>query len=528
MTMTKAVAFGASRVLSSVPTRRGDKTARALAAPAVGVVLLLAIWQAVGVFDILGASVPPPTEVLAQLVQRGDLLLRSVGATALRALVGGAVGLALGIALAVLASFFPRAESTLLRVAVLVNALPVIALGPILMTTPARPVIPEVFAALAVLFSTLLAAGDGLRSSAPSSIDVFSVYRASRWTRFLRLQLPSALPMLADALRLGIPAAILGTLLGEWFGIDRGLGVVMVSAMRNVQYGLLWSAALVAAALSLLLYGVASLLERVATRRFGRGSSRPTEVRALSRRAEILTAVGIVVVLLVAWQLWVSVGRVSPLVAPQPTGVLQALVENAGPYLLAALTTFGFAAGGVLAGALIGLVLAVIVSTVPILRAMLSPVLVVIPTIPIVVFIPILGSLLGFGTTTVFASCVLMAFFPIFVLALSGLATRPPGSADLFSVHGASRWQVLTRLALPAALPSLLLAVRLSAASAFLVALSAEWLLGQGGLGRLFSEQRVVLDTSGSWAVVLLAIVLSILTYLGAGALERAVVRRWL
>lgn len=505
---------------------------RTVRKPAVGTALAilgaLVLWQVIGEAGLFGGSIPSFTAVVSTIALKAPLLWKSLGATASRALLGGIIGVSIGLAFGVLATLFPKAESLILRGAIVVNAVPVVALGPILMTLPgARPAIPVVFAALAALFSTIITVSDGFRSSSPTSLDVFRVFGAGRWNRFFRLKLPTAVPLFVDAIRLAIPAAVLGALLGEWFGVDSGLGVIMISSMRNIQYDLLWSAAVVAVFFSMVLYGAATLVDARVSRSFGRAAARPSAVLPISLRTTFAVTAIIVLGLVVAWQYWITSNHIPRLVAPAPLNVVAALTADPGVYLGAAVLTTSIAIGGLIAGAIVGLVLAVILWLAPALSAAVAPLAVLLPTVPIVIFIPILGSILGYGVATVFAACVIMAFFPVYVLAASGLTTRPAGSDDIFAVYGASRLTVLVRLALPAAVPSVMLALRLSAANCFLIALSAEWLLGQGGLGRVFSQKTVILDTGGSWAAVLLSIVLALVAYGVAVVLERVVGRRW-
>jgi ABC-type nitrate/sulfonate/bicarbonate transport system permease component len=499
--------------------------------PVVGTLLLVAGWQVLGVRHLLGASFPPLSDVLAELHRSSPVITRAADATFARAAVGGLVGLAVGALLATLALWVPRAEAAVVRLAVLVNAVPVIALGPLLTSTAARPLIPEIFAALAVFFSTLLTLADGYRAVARPSADVFATFGASRLVRLYRLQLPSALPMAADAARLAVPAAVLGAILGEWFGAERGLGVLMVAAMRNLRYPLLWAAALVAVLVSVLGYAVLSAAERWATNRFGRADERaealppaPAGGRRPRLPAGLLGAAGLVL----GWQVWVWWGNVPAIVAPRPLGVLRALSDHPGQYLSASLHTAGSAVGGLVLGALLGGVLAVAVSLSPWLTGLTSPVVLAVPTIPIVIIVPIVAGWLGYGPGTVLLVCVLMAFFPVFALAVSGLRSRPAGSDALFAVYGAGRLRVLLRLALPAAVPSLLVAMRLSAATTFLGALSAEWLMAQDGLGHQFSANRVLLKTDAAWASVLCAVLLSVATYQLAEWAERWARNRWL
>jgi sulfonate transport system permease protein len=510
---------------AAAPGRRGLPRVPVL--PVVGCLSLLGLWELIGRTGTLGGSIPVIGDVVDEFTGRADILERAAGATALRALDGGLVGLAVGVVLAMLTAWFPRSDGPVLRTAVLVNAIPVVALGPVLMSMSVRPRIPEIFAALSVVFATTVTVSAGFRSSSPASDDVFRAYGASRSQRFLRLQIPAALPYLSDALRLAVPAAILGSVLGEWFGADLGLGVVMVSAMRNVQYSLLWAAALLAVAVSVVGYAAGTLLERAAAARFGRPTQTPDAVGAHGRLVNGAIAVAVPVGLVALWQLWISGAAVPAIVAPSPGGVLEALRADPAEYLRAAGLTLASSLGGLVTGAVLGVGLAVTVSLAPWLRSFLSPVALLIPTVPIVVFIPILGSVFGYGMQTVLASCVLMAFFPVYVIMLSGLGARPPGSDDLFSVYGAGRTQRLLRLSLPASLPAFLLAIRLAAANCVLIAISAEWLMGRGGLGRVFSEKRVVLDTGGAWAAVLVSVVLSVLAYRAAVTLERRLGARW-
>lgn len=506
-------------------TSRVRQTHRIL--PVVGVVVVLLLWQILGAAGLLGRSIPSPVDVVDAVSLKGDILWRSALATGQRALVGGAIGFAIGVVLAAATAWFPRSTTSVIRSAVLVNAIPIVAVGPVLMSLPARPYIPEIFAALSVLFSTTLATSDGFRSVSRSSADAFRVFGAARGQRFIRLEVPSALPMIADAARLAVPAAILGAILGEWFGADRGLGVIMISSMRNVQGGLLWAATIIAVAISAAAYALASLLERRVSQIFGRTTESLSVTPSLSRAGALLAAVAVPLILVVAWQLWILLAAVPLLVAPPPLGVLEALVSDVGELAGAAALTTVSAIGGLLIGALLGLGLAILITLVPWISAILSPLALLIPTVPIVVFIPILGAILGYGMPTVLAACVLMAFFPIYVLALSGLRARPAGSDDLFTIYAAGRGARLMRLALPSAVPSLMVAIRLAAANSFLIAISAEWLMGQGGLGRVFSERRVVLDTSGSWAAVLVAIALSVIAYGAVLWLEKTLTARW-
>ena len=505
---------------------------RRAALSAAGLAGFCGLWQLIGARHLLGSSFPTLTSIVSEVVRDRAVLTRAVVATTGRAARGYLFGVVIATLCATLFVWLPRIEVGVHRFAVIINAFPIIALGPLFESTKLRPATSAIFAGLAVYFTTLVTVADGYRSTPATSHDVFSTYGASRWNRFTRLQLPCALPALADALKIAAPAAVLGAILGEWYGADRGLGILMISGMQNFRITLLWAAALLAIAISALSFFVLGAAERAASRRFARIVERDTgagaRVGALDRRRGI--PVGIIgsVVLVLAWGTWIATSHVPQIVAPSPAGVAARLIQHPGSYLGAAGHTLESAVGGLFIGMTIGVALAVVVSTSDILSGLIAPLSLIIPSVPIVVIIPVVARLIGYSAKTVLITAVLMAFFPVFVLVASGLRARPPGSDDVFATYGAARWRRLWHLALPSALPNLLISLRISAATCFLGALSAEWLIGQNGLGHLFSQNRVLLETQAAWGAIVVAIALSVVTYRLAEKVGTVVEERWL
>ena len=113
-----------------------------------------------------------------------------------------------------------------------------------------------------------VAATVGLNAAPAAQRDVLRVLGASRWTTFRRLQLPAALPAIADGLRLSAPVSVVGAIVGEWFAAERGLGPLLVNAMQNYQIDLLWSAALIGALGSATAYLILSGVRAAAARRY--------------------------------------------------------------------------------------------------------------------------------------------------------------------------------------------------------------------------------------------------------------------
>jgi ABC-type nitrate/sulfonate/bicarbonate transport system permease component len=235
-----------------------------------GFLMLLAVWQLAGRSGIAGKTLPAFTDVLAvyAVSWRRALLLRAASATAFSAGVGFALGAVLGCGTAILARILPALGPGLDRLAVVVNALPAIALGPILVVTAGRTETPILLAAIPVYFLLYVAASSGLTSASLSLQQFFAASGAGRWKRLLYLDSIAALPAVLSGLKLAVATAMIGAVVGEWFGAPTGLGIVILNTMQNFQIPLMWAAVLVAACISLSGYALIGVAERAVRRRF--------------------------------------------------------------------------------------------------------------------------------------------------------------------------------------------------------------------------------------------------------------------
>jgi ABC-type nitrate/sulfonate/bicarbonate transport system permease component len=244
---------------------------RGLIYPLVGCALLLCAWELVGRHEMLGDTFPALSQVLRVFgdVPRRALLIRSAAATMASAAVGYALGACLGAAVALLAHWVPLLRGGLDRMAVLVNALPVIALAPVLIITAGRQDTPAALAAVPVFFLLYTSTGVGLRGASQRLEMVFTTLGASRWQRLAKFEIVAAVPAVLSGMKIAASGAMIGTIVGEWFGAPSGLGVVVLNSMQNFQIPLLWATVMVIAVITLSGYGVLSLAERAARSRIG-------------------------------------------------------------------------------------------------------------------------------------------------------------------------------------------------------------------------------------------------------------------
>lgn len=248
----------------------GDSRLVRWAGGVAGGVILLVAWEVAGRTEALGSSWLPLTtvlEVYGDPVMR-DLLVRALLTTAGEAALGYVIGVGLAVVAGSAGVLLPPLRGLIENAAAGINSIPWILLGPLLVLVVPRWIGPVAIAALAVFFAVFVAVSTGLSAASRVHQDLLSSLGASRLVRFWRLQLPAAMPELVDGLRLAAPAALVGAIFGEWFGADSGLGLLLITSMQNFRIDLLWAAALLGVAASLIAYGGFSLARWAAWRRF--------------------------------------------------------------------------------------------------------------------------------------------------------------------------------------------------------------------------------------------------------------------
>lgn len=235
-----------------------------------GPVCVLAIWEAIARSGIAGLTVPTLESIAAIYLQPrfAALLFRSTVATAGSAIVGLSAGTLLGIATALIAHVVSVLRPGLDRLAVTINAIPAVALGPILVLLIGRESTPAILAAISVFFLIYVAVTSGLRTAHRALGNVLTTFGANNWQRLFYLEIPSAIPSFLSGFKVSITAAMIGAIVGEWFGAPEGLGIVIVNTMQNFEIPLMWAAVLMVTVISLAGYGAARAAERLVARRF--------------------------------------------------------------------------------------------------------------------------------------------------------------------------------------------------------------------------------------------------------------------
>ncbi len=218
----------------------------------------------------------------------------------------------------------------------------------------------------------------------------------------------------------------------------------------------------------------------------------------------------VVLIVLALWQLAVVVLQVSPNVLPGP-----AQIAVGADWLLvvqAALNTVLATLAGFAVGNIVGLALAILICASRTFSDIVYPVAVVVRAIPIVALAPFITLAFGRGPGATVVVAALIVFFPTLVNVILGLRSVPVETIELLKVMNASTVFGYVRVRIPFAMPSFVSALKISAPNAVLGVMTAEWIIGGTGLGRLVVQSWLSLDITTMWGAVLFsALVASVL-----------------
>lgn len=232
--------------------------------PLLGAASLLLAWQfllpAVGVPAYI---VPTPTAILTIFAKSGGLLLSNLWPTAVEAVAGFVIGNVAAVILAIVFVHSRFLQAAYFPVVLFFNTIPVLALAPIIILIFGLGMTPKVvIAAVICFFPTLVNMIRGLNSASANEFELFRVLSATRWEILWRLRFPRALPMLFSSLRIASATAVIGAIVGEWIGSDKGLGALIIQATFNYQSDRLYAAIALSSTLSITLFLIVVLLER--------------------------------------------------------------------------------------------------------------------------------------------------------------------------------------------------------------------------------------------------------------------------
>ena len=252
------------------PATQGDpgrrrSTASAVIWPVLGLAITFAVWWAVtAALDVQSFIFPTPPEVLSAYLALQGELVKQTGSTTLATVLGFGVSVVVGVLLGLAIAAWRPFERMFQPLLVAFNAVPKVALAPLMLIWfgyGRTPVLAMAF--MVCFFPIVLSTATGLTSTPADLAELVRSMDASRLQMFLRVRLPAALPQIFVGLKVAMPLAVIGVVVGEMQYGDRGLGMIIVQTSGQADTASAFAAIALLAAVSIVLYYALVLLERL-------------------------------------------------------------------------------------------------------------------------------------------------------------------------------------------------------------------------------------------------------------------------
>jgi NitT/TauT family transport system permease protein len=248
--------------------RRADGGAATTAVwPVFGlVVAIVGWWFATSPFQLVHPAVlPPPGEVLTAFNARPAVLLEGLLITTLETMSGFLISTVAGVLIGLALASSRVVERMFAPLLVALNAVPKIALGPLLVVALGwgqKPILTMVF--LLCFFPIVISTATGLTTTPADLAELARSLHASRWQAFRKVRLPAALPQIFVGLKIAMPLAAIGAVIGEFQAGEGGLGYQIVEYSGSGDTGTAWAALILVGLMSVALYFALLLVERLA------------------------------------------------------------------------------------------------------------------------------------------------------------------------------------------------------------------------------------------------------------------------
>src|SRR5712671_5259765 len=232
--------------------------------PAATVAGVVVAWElASRVLRIPRFIMPAPSEIAVEAWEWRYRFIGHSWVTLYETLGGFALSMAVGVPLAVLIVYSPLLRGALYPLIVLAQSVPKIAIAPVLLLVLGYGELPKmVVAFLVAFFPVVIDTATGLNATPPELLDLSRSYRASAFKTFLKVRLPMALPFIFAGAKVAITLSVIGAVVGEFVGSDRGLGYVILSSTSYWKTEVAFSAMILLSLMAIVLFAAVSLVER--------------------------------------------------------------------------------------------------------------------------------------------------------------------------------------------------------------------------------------------------------------------------
>ena len=235
--------------------------------PVVFQLIILFIWQiSIDKWKIPQYILPSPKEIIITLVDIFPSITKHIYATLYEALVGFIISILVALVLAILMDNVKLIKKCLYPILVVSQTIPIIAIAPLFVIWFGFGLLPKIIVVVLVcFFPIVISLIDGLESVDKDMINLLKTMGASKFQIFTLVKLPASTVNFFSGLRIAATYSIMGAVIGEWLGGDKGLGVYMIRAKNSYALDKVFAVIIVIVMLSMALFGLLYLLQHFFT-----------------------------------------------------------------------------------------------------------------------------------------------------------------------------------------------------------------------------------------------------------------------
>ena len=236
-------------------------------APAVFIFILILCWEIIiDLGKIEKFIMPAPSDIINVLVKDFTNIYPHMLVTLYEGVVGFCIAIIAAMILAVIMDSVPLVKKALYPVLVVSQTIPIIALAPLFIIWFGFGSLPKIIVVVIVCFFPIaISIVDGLQGVDKDLIEHFKLMGASKFQRFVHLKLPYGMINFFSGMRIAVTYSIMGAVIGEWLGGDKGLGVYMTRARSAYALDKMFAAILIIVVISMVLFLLVGIIERVFT-----------------------------------------------------------------------------------------------------------------------------------------------------------------------------------------------------------------------------------------------------------------------
>lgn len=225
---------------------------------------VLVVWEfVISVTDYPEYLLPRPSIIFNELITNFNSLLHHTGVTLFEAVVGFIIANILAFFIAIIFAHSKTAETGLHPFAIALQTTPIIAMAPLLVLWFGTNVGSKIAAAALVsFFPTIVNGVKGFKSIDEEALDLFRSLSATRRQIFTKLKLPSALPFLFPALKTSAALSVIGAIVGEFVGANKGIGYVILASTYHMETVQMFAGIIMSTAAGMFFFGIVSIIEK--------------------------------------------------------------------------------------------------------------------------------------------------------------------------------------------------------------------------------------------------------------------------